>query len=195
MNDRKDLTDDRKTDTTYFLMPVLGIKREYQDLHNFIDSFLDDIGKQQHYINCIYILYRPTDMDSFQDFLEIEKERYQDVIDDYDYAGGYVVVVYKFPKELIPDMNLILNGKYSETSLEFRKKFAQVKRVVAENGLRKDLPSFQWLVFKKSNDVRDSWAEEFGIIIEEGQEVWGVPDMNKQILDIEEIRKREETNA
>lgn len=185
------MIDDRKTDTTIFLMPVLGIDREKLDAHNFIDGFLDDVGRMVHHLNCIYILFRPDDVEKFEDFLEQEKERYPDIIDDYDYSGKYIVVVYKFPKNLLPDMNLILEGKYSETSLEFKKRFSQVKKIINDAGLRRDIPSLQWMVFKKSAAIREEWEKELDIVLNENDEVWGKPDMSKQILDIEEIMKKE----
>lgn len=185
------MTDDRKTDTTIFLMPVLGIDRDKLDVHNFIDAFLDDIGRQVHHMNCIYILFHPDDMEEFQYFVESEKERGNDIVDDYDYAGGYVVVVYRFPREFLMDMELILDGRYSETSMEFKKKFLQVKKIVTDTGLRRDIPSLQWLVFKKSDDVRMSWLEDFNVEIGEDQEVWGKPNMAREILDIEQIKNKE----
>jgi hypothetical protein len=185
---------DRKTDTTIFLMPVLGIDRNKLEQHNFIDAFLDDVSKQPHYDNCIYILFKPENLEYFQEFLELEKERYNEIVDDYDYSGGYVVVVYKFPEEFTEDMQLVLNGKYSQTSEAFKSKFLKIKKIVTESGLRQDLISLQWLVFRKSNDIVQSWEEEYGITIEEGQEVWGIPDMDREILDIEKIRNNEQGN-
>lgn len=185
------MIDDRKTDTTIFLLPVLGIEREKLDSHEFIDSFLDDVSKQTHHINCIYILFRPPDISAFQYFLEEERERYKNIVDDYDYSGGYVVMVYKFPKELLGDMDLVLKGLYSQTSMEFKKKFAQVKKIVTDSGLKRDLPSLQWMVFKKAAAIREDWERVLDIKMDESDEVWGKPDMSKQLLDIEEIKKKE----
>jgi hypothetical protein len=182
---------DRKTDTTIFLLPVLGISRDKLEDNNFMDSFLDDVTKDAHYKECIYILFKPTDMAAFQDFLDTEKERYPEIIDDYDYAGGYVVVVYRFPEELVADMQLVLQGKYSETSMDFKKKFLQVRQIVTESGLRRDIPSLQWMVFKKAAVVREQWEKALDIVLDEDGEVWGVPDMKREVLDIEEIRKKE----
>lgn len=187
-----EMIENRKTDTTIFLMPVLGIDRNKLEEHNFIDAFLDDISKQIHYLNCIYILFKPESLEDFQNFLELEKERYPEILDDYDYSGGYVVVVYKFPDKFTGDMQLILNGKYSETSEAFKEKFLKVKKIITESGLHRDLVSLQWLVFKKSNDIVQSWKEEYDIDIEENQEVWGIPDMNREILDIEKIKQEKD---
>lgn len=189
------IIDDRKTDTTIFLVPVLGIERNKLDNHNFIDGFLDDVSRMVHHMNSIYILFKPNNMEEFQEFLEMEKERYPDIVDDYDYSGGYVVVVYKFPKDLLPDMQLILEGKYSQTSMDFKKRFAQVKKIVTESGLRRDAPSLQWMVFKKASAVREEWERVLDIRMEEEAEVWGMPDMAREILDMDLIRKKEDKHV
>lgn len=185
------IIEDRKTDTTIFLMPVLGINKDKMEEHIFIDAFLDDISKEPHYENSIYILFKPSDVDQFQEWLEVEKERYPEIVDDYDYAGGYVVIVYKFPAELVPDMQLVLEGKYSLTSMNFKKRFSQVKKIITESGLRRDAPSLQWMVFKKASSVREEWEKELDITLSPDDEVWGKPNMEREVLDIEQLKEKD----
>lgn len=189
------MIEERKTDTTIFLMPVLDINRSKMELHKFMDSFLDDVSRDVHHEDSIYILFKPDNLEEFEEFLEQEKERYKEIVDDYDYIGGYVIVVYKFPKEFLPDMQLILEGKYSKTSNKFKNKFLQVIRIVDESGQRNEHPSLQWMIFKKADAIRESWAQDFEIYLDGESEVWSRPDMEREVLDIDKIRKKEEVNV
>jgi hypothetical protein len=39
--------------------------------------------------------FKPDNLEKFKEILEGEYERTKDIIEDYDYADGFVVVVYK----------------------------------------------------------------------------------------------------
>jgi hypothetical protein len=65
----------------------------------------EDVSHDSVYEDCVYLLFKPHDMDLFRDFIDSEYERTDNIVEDYDYEGGYVVVVYKldenFKKGLI----------------------------------------------------------------------------------------------
>ena len=84
------------------------------------------------YENAVYLLFKPKDLDKFRDFLDGEYERTKSIIDDYDYEDGYVVVVYEINPRLKNDIELIKQGKYSQTSTKFQEIFPKVIQIKKE---------------------------------------------------------------
>jgi len=172
----------KHTNTSVFLVPALTIGKEKLERNGFIDGFLDDISHEIHYENSIYILFKPHDLEVFQHFLASERERIT-ILDDYDYEE-YVVVVYNIPTKYLSDYQLFLEGKYSKLSEDFKNLFTKT----SEEGR----PTLQWEVFERTERLKSYWEKELDITLEEDQELWGAPDMSKEILDIEQIKKNAE---
>ena len=96
--------DIKKTITSIFIVPTLSIGKERLLDNGYINGYIKDNRKEVQYENCIYILFRPENLDKFRDFLDEEYERTKSIIDDYDYENGHVVIVYniddKFKKDV-----------------------------------------------------------------------------------------------
>lgn len=133
----------KKTITSIFMVPTLKIDREKLKSNNFLNAYIKDGRKDIQYENCIYLLFQPSDMDVFKSFLDEEYERTEQVIDDYDYEDGFVVVVYKLNKKYKRDFELIQHGKYSLTSESFQSEFPKVVKL-KKNGLQRDEISLQY---------------------------------------------------
>ena len=67
------------------------------------------------------MLFKPDDVPYFGEFLDAEYERTSNLVEDYDYPGGYVVLIYKLDPDLNRDFNIVRQGKYSRTSKKFQK--------------------------------------------------------------------------
>jgi hypothetical protein len=148
-------------------LPILKLKKA-----GFLDSYLKDDMSDIKYKNCIYLLFKPNDIDLFKDFLDSEYERTKQIIEDYDYEGGFVVVVYKLSQKWKEDFNLIKQGKYSQTSDGFQKVFPKVIKLM-KNGLHRDELSLQYRIFNKTNDLIEYWQDKLGITYwDEDMEVW-----------------------
>jgi len=177
------------TVTNLFLVPPLGIGRERLRLQNLIDAYIKDAGSDLEYTDVVYLLFKPDDMELFQEFVEEERQRTDLLIDEYDYAGGFIVLVYKTHPEDREDIELIFKGQYSKISQRYKKKIpAVVKQVI--RGLHKDSISLQYEIIAKSQNVRDWWKKELDIDIPEGSEVWSIPDLEKETLYIDKIRRK-----
>jgi hypothetical protein len=180
--------DIKKNITSIFIIPTLKFPKDALKNNGFINGYIEDDRNDNQYKNAVYILFKPTDIDKFREFLDEEYERTKCIIEDYDYEGGYVVVVYQLNEKFNKDYELIKQGKYSKTSKSFQSEFPKSVKVV-RNGLTKDEVSLQIRVFKKSPDLIDFWEEKIGVKFQDDQEVWNGWDKEKEILKIDKIKK------
>ena len=177
-----------KTISTIFIAPTLNIPRKDKEENGFLNAYIKDANKEINYENAIYLLYKPTDMFRFNKFLEEEKFK-NNILDDYDYDGGYVVVVYKLDNKFKRDFQLVKTGKYSQTSEKFQKTFPKIVKILDRKGLHKDELSLQFRIFNKTDDLREFWEKKFGMDFEPTMEVWGGWNEEAEILDINKIKK------
>lgn len=176
----------KSTVTTLFMMLPLKIPKEHLEQNSFINAYSFDDSKD--YQDCVYLLFKPKNTDIFRLFLESEYERTKQLIDDYDYPDGYVVLVYKLEDKWREDYDLIRQSKYSKTSPEFQALFPKVIKIVL-NGLRRDEISLQYRIFQKTNDLVEFWEEKFGINFDPEFEVWSWFDKESETLDILKIKE------
>ncbi len=96
------------------MVPTLKIGKEVLMANGFINAYVKDAMKEVQYENCIYLLFKPANNNLFKEFLDAEYERTTALIDDYDYNGGYVILVYTLDDKWKSDFDLIRQGKYSK---------------------------------------------------------------------------------
>jgi len=180
-----------KNISTIFMVKPLGIDRTELEKHGFINAYSLDV--EQVYLDCVYLLFKPSDMDLFSDFLEKEKERTDRIIDDYDYPEGYVVVVYELDRRFKEDYDLIRQGKYSKTSREFQDLFSKITKIV-KNGKHRDEISLQYRIFNKTQDLIKFWEEKLGITFSSDQEVWEGFLEERETLNINKLKLHETGN-
>lgn len=171
----------KKTITTMFIVPTLLIDRDKLRENGFINGYVKDGLKDVQYENAAYLLFKPDNQDRFKIFLDREYERTKDIVDDYDYEGGFVVLVYQLNPKYEKDFKLIKEGKYSKTSKQFQEIFPKIVKIV-KNGLHKDEISLQYRIFNKTEDLRLYWEEKIGIKFEEDMEIWQGWIEEKEIL-------------
>ena len=183
----------KKNITSIFMVPTLKVPKDALRSNGFINAYIKDNRREDQYKESVYLLFKPTDLDKFREFLDSEYERTKAVIEDYDYEDGYVVVVYQLNDKYKKDFNLIRQGKYSKTSEEFQKMFPRVVKIV-KNNLHRDEVSLQYRIFTKAADLVSFWEEKLGIdfksIIGEDYEVWEGWDEQKEILELDKIKEQ-----
>ena len=177
-----------RTITSIFIVPTLKIGRDNLLSNGYINGYIKDVKREVQYEDCVYVLFRPKDIDAFKMFLDEEYQRTKSIIDDYDYEGGYVVLVYELDDKWTNDFALIKQGKYSKTSDEFKNLFPKTVKIV-KNGLRRDEVSLQYRIFRKANDLREFWEEKLGVEFDESMEVWQGWIDEKETLIIDTIIK------
>ncbi len=168
-----------------FLMPLYRIGIERLKKHGFINTYLDDVFKEDISDGRLYFLFKPPDMYEFGNFLEEENERHAYILEDYD-SPPYVIVVYKLPEEWKDDYQLFYEGKYSRFSKEYKNMFP---KIVTQGGI--PAASIQWAVFEKAPALKEEWESEIGIELEESNELWESPRFDREVLNINEILKKE----
>jgi len=178
----------KKTITTIFMVPTLKIGRDKLIDNDFINAYIKDGSKDVQYKNAIYLLFHPKSLDKFKLFLDDEYERTKSVIDDYDYDGGFVVIVYELDKKFNKDYALIKQGKYSKTSKAFQALFPKIVKV-KKNGYQKDEISLQYRVFNQTEDMRQYWEEKLDVEFDDDMEVWQGWIEEDEILFINKLKE------
>ena len=182
----------KRTVSSIFMMPTLKIPRENLHKNGYINSYTDDSNKQYSYENALYLLFKPTDLSVFREFLDKEYERTKQIIDDYDYNDGYVVIVYELDSSWKEDFALIKKGKYSTTSNLFKKLFPErISKFSYPNSNLKD--SLQYMIFTKDSRLIDFWEDKIdtSLIIANDLEVWPAYDLEKEMLNIDKIKNEQ----
>lgn len=177
----------KNTSTSIFIVPTLKIDKNKLRDNNFINAYVKDAKKEVQYENAAYLLFKPDDIIGFRDFVNGEYERTSCIIDDYDYDGGFVVLVYTLDPKFAQDFELVKKGRYSKTSKEFQELFPKVVKLI-KGGLYKDELSLQYRVFTKAADLREYWEERIAAPFNEEMEVWEGFDEENETLDIDKIK-------
>ncbi len=170
------------------MVPTLKVPKDALRGNGFINAYIKDARKEDQYKGCVYLLFKPENLDKFREFLDSEYERTKAVIEDYDYEDGYVVVVYQLDDKYKNDFTLVQGGKYSKTSANFQKLFPKVVKIT-RNGLSKDEISLQYRIFNKAEDLISFWETKLGIEFEDDYEVWDGWDESKEILELDKIKE------
>ena len=174
------------------MVPTLKVPKDALRANGFINAYIKDIGSDNEYKDSIYLLFKPTDIDKFREFLDSEFERTKTIIEDYDYDDGFVVVVYQLNEKFKEDFKIVKQGRYSKTSKDFQKMFPKIIKIV-KNGLHRDEISLQYRIFNKSDDLVDFWEEKLGIDLKltvgNDFEVWEGFDESNEILEIDKIKE------
>ena len=178
----------KHTITSVFIVPTLSIGRDKLLDNGFLNGYIKDSNRDVQYENAVYLLFKPKDLDRFRDFLDGEYERTKSIIDDYDYEEGFVVVVYEVNPRLKDDIELVKQGKYSQTSKKFQSIFPKSIQI-KKNGLRRDEVSLQYRVFNKTDDLRQFWEDKLGVELDEEMEVWHGFFDEFEILDITKMKE------
>lgn len=180
----------KKNITSIFMVPTLKVPKDALKGNGFINAYIRDSHKEDEYKDSIYLLFKPKDVDKFREFLDSEYERTKNVIEDYDYKDGYVVIVYQLNEKYTKDFQLVKQGKYSKTSDNFQKLFPKIIKIV-KNGLHRDELSLQYRIFNKSEDLIEFWQDKLGIDLKqtvgEDFEVWEGWDEQNEILKLNTI--------
>jgi hypothetical protein len=170
------------------MVKPLGIGIEKLDKVGFVNGFMRDVNHDCIYQDCVYLLFKPTDMDLFRDFIDSEYERTNNIVEDYDYEGGYVVMVYKLDPKFKEDYQLVRQGLYSKTSKDFQNLFPKVVKIM-KNGKHRDEISLQYRIFNRTQDLINFWEDKLAIKFSSNQEVWEGFHEERETLNINNIKE------
>ena len=177
----------KKTITSIFIVPILKINKDDLKNNGYSNGYVEDDRKDVQYENSLYLLFKPENLDRFRTFLDNEYERTKNIIDDYDYENGYVVIVYKIDDKFKKDVELIKEGKYSKTSKVFQEMFPKIIKI-QKNGLSRDEISLQYRVFNKTPDLIEFWEKKLNVTFDDAQELWEMFVKEEEILNLDKIK-------
>lgn len=177
----------KKTITSIFIVPILKINKDDLKNNGYSNGYIEDGRKDVQYENSLYLLFKPENLDRFRTFLDNEYERTKNIIDDYDYENGYVVIVYKIDDKFKKDVELIKEGKYSKTSKVFQEMFPKTIKI-QRNGLSRDEISLQYRVFNKTPDLIEFWEKKLNVTFDDAQELWEMFVKEEEILNLDKIK-------
>ncbi len=178
----------KKNLTSIFFVPTLKINREGLLNNGYLNGYSKDSRKEVQYENCIYLLFKPKNLEKFKDFLDYEYQRTKQVIDDYDYEDGFIVVVYQLDEKFKKDYKLIREGKYSQTSPEFQDLFPNTLPSKKEGGMVVEEVSLQYRIFNKTIDMKEYWENKINYTFGHDMEVWPTWNEDKEVLELEKIK-------
>lgn len=161
------------------MVPTLGIPNGSLEYHGYLEGYSIDQFRTEQYENAVYLLFKPENIQAFHIFLRSEYIRTTRLIDDYDYAGGFIVLVYLLETEYAKDFALIREGKYSKTSKPFQERFVKEIRPTDVHLMEESL---QHRVFKKDKKLRMLISSRIGIRIPAKAEVWEIFGTERETL-------------
>lgn len=170
--------------TLFLIRPIMRKSLSDLDEYNLINSYLKDKNREDLDEDLLFVLFKPKDFDFFS-FFTAKEELNENFIEDYDYEGGYTVLVYKIPISLKRDFEKFKEGKYSEFSNYTKNLYKKAVQV----GVLSEKSSFQWQVFKKDPELHKELEEYVGEKLDEGIELFPVPNLERETLDIQKINE------
>jgi hypothetical protein len=184
----KDVNSVEFTCSTIFLLPSIGLQRKDILKYGFINAYLGDVHHEPDHDMSLYLLFKPQDMDKMQEFLNREYKRTKLILEDYDYVGGYVVVVYHIDPEYYREFELFLKGKYSKFRKKYRDLFSKTADIVTEDGKVVKEMSLAHHIFDRTPSIRNYWEEKLETQMDEDAEMWSKPDVEGvEMLDINKV--------
>lgn len=187
----------KATTSTILLLPTIGKNRRRLLKYGFLNAYLDDKDYDIHYEEALYLLFKPEPSEKISELVSFERQDSL-FLDEYDYEGGYVVVVYAMQKKYLPEYKLFLEGKYSKFSQEYKDSFAKMLDVRnKETGIVEKKISLQYHIMNRTDTLKDMREKEFNIKMAEfgpDMEYWSIPDIHgKETLNILKIKEYGET--
>jgi hypothetical protein len=184
----KEVQEGKANCSTIFLLPGVGLQKKDIAKYGFIGAFIDDMNHEPHYDKAVYVVFKPDSEIAFEVFLNKEYRR-AEILEDYDYPGGYVVVVYKFNEKFERDFKWFMRGKYSNFSKAYKKLFAKKVIVENENGARMEHFSLQYLIFERADAIKEYWESKLDVTLDKDAEYWSAPNLEKdEKLNIRDLK-------
>ena len=190
------------TNTTRFLLPAFGVNyKKYEEL-GFINCYLADKDREKVSEDIhIYFLFKPQDVvqsAALNKMIENLEESTQNMdnpllLEDYDYEGGYVVMVLKLNDIYRNDYELFLKGKYSHFSDTFKDIYPEERIIDFHPDDAHPGKYLRWMAIHKDPRLLKWQENKIGVSLQGAEEYWTIPNQEvTELLDIERIRMEEE---
>lgn len=162
---------------TAILMPALDISHEEMTNIGFIMAYADD-ADYEHTEKCqkLFLFTKPHSQFEVGKFIE---KREADIIETYDYPGGYTMIVFRFPERFKEDYKLYQKSKYSKISQELKNKIKRVEiafpkhfQYTEEDKIIEEINYNRgYHIVNKTELIKNYWSELFNVHFEDDWEV------------------------
>ncbi len=166
----------KNTKTTTFLMPLIGVSElTIKKLHPklFINAHVKSKDEKLIYI----ILNKYDTPEESKDYVLLEhlNEHYLDYIeDDEEY-----ILIYQVPEHFHDDYNLILQGKYSKTSIQYKEVLLRVYGI--QNNKANHLSTVHDVLYP-TDEKRKQYADFLGVNMGLIDEVCSRPRLHYEVF-------------
>lgn len=171
----------KHTQTTMFLLPALKLKGNIDNLikDGFINSYL---GWRKHLDTDEYgdYLYLTFDKEKISDVRFRELDNHPNLVDTI-YLSEIIVFIFSMGEDFRETVvRPFLAGKYSQIDREFVKTYHPVFTQEDQFSYSKNPAR---MALDKSPELKQYWEDELKVIVEDGAELWSIPDKSQEILD------------
>ncbi len=174
-----------KTITSIFIVPTLEIPKQDRIDNGLINGYIAETITDNKFSECVFLLFKPLFPSRFRKFVNKEYESEREILFDYDIENGFAVLVYRLNPKFNDDFELVKKSKYSQTSIDFQKKFPETidifdnKRKVTTKE-----KSLQYRVFNITPELRNYFIERDPVkyISNFNSELWYDFEMESETL-------------
>ena len=182
------------TKTTEFLIRPLGIVPKHEHYpewlivkrYGFLNGFIKDQDHETSIERPVFLLFKPSNPVGINKFITEEYEIGL-LKEDYDYPGGYIVLLYEFPEEYKADYDLILQAKYSKTSKGFKDLFPEIRSATMSRNkkgepVEKIQRTFQYMVLHQDPVLKENVENAYGAKLDSDSELYDIFRIEKETL-------------
>jgi len=171
--------------TLFLLKPITGIGVGQFCEFGLVNSYLEDVDNDIYVGDYLLVLLKPNDYDFLEILIDNQDRENINFVGEYDYEGGWVVLVYSIPEKWKEDFTKFKDGRYSALSEDFK---SQHDKHVIINMRKKE--TIQYLVFYKDTKFKKDVEEYFDVVFSEEDELWEKPLTVKETLNISKIKEK-----
>ena len=167
--------------SAYFILPSIGIRMSELEEHGLlVNSYLFKAQSDIDLTDCCFLKLH------FQEYLDKNMKidsmlrRNKQFHSSYNQNFNDVIYIFLFPVKFLPDIHLIIAGKYSQVSDEYKETFFQMWDTDQQG---EKSPTFYNQVFNKDEDLRIWQENKYGIDLSEEPEYFSRVDIEKETLE------------
>jgi hypothetical protein len=159
---------------------IIGITLfDYFLINGFKNTYLNDTTYPLE--NCIYFYFMPEEWTQrFKEFCET-LEGHKEYKCTYDVEKG-VIIVFNIPEKFRKDVELVKEGKYSKTSLAYKKLFPQNVKDKKGNKTLFEI----WMILNKHPQFKKRMEDKVGQSINNEAELWDAFNIKDEIINYNE---------
>ena len=178
--------------TTQYLLPILGkftvSKKNLRTLNRADLSEILDYCTNTYLVNAyleggsidtlsgyMYLKMKFSPLSIYQIFEETVIETHPLFVKIIDNKDSYIYFKFVIPKEFLPDIKTFLQGRYSEMSMDLKKRIIHFYKLTVHSNF--------YHILEKEGKYKEDLERELGVSLE-GLELDSSPDIEKELIQL-----------